>query len=97
MDSTSVDFFPPVVRAVPKITREDLQKQACRANFVRRFSNALERAGSGSRAEHLLTLSLQEVVDRFAHNGLRLTYEDAAHMDNVGVSDELVEAANTLR
>ena len=69
----------------------DIKQQLCREDFYLMLQNACLQAGGGD-IEKLKKLSLNEVVNMLAHNGIRMTYMPEKHMNSIKISWETPKA-----
>jgi hypothetical protein len=65
----------------------EIKQQLCREDFYLMLQNACLKAGGGD-IEKLKKMTLNDVVNILAHNGLRMTYMPEKHMDSIRVSWE---------
>lgn len=56
----------------------------CRGDFWNKLQEGMELAGGGVNVEKLASMSLKDVVDLLAQNGIRMTYHEDWHIDAVG-------------
>lgn len=59
-----------------------LAAQACRGDFWLKLEEAMAQAGGGRSVERLAEMKLGDVVDLLAQNGIRMTYDEAWHVDH---------------
>jgi hypothetical protein len=68
----------------PYISQEDA-RQFCIEDFYRSFTTAVERAG-GSPVAFNRQMTLRELAETLAQNGVRFTYDRTRSIDNVSAS-----------
>jgi hypothetical protein len=66
---------------------ETIKQQLCREDFYLMLQNACLKAGGGD-IEKLKKMSLTELVNTLAHNGIRMVYMPDKHMDSIKISWE---------
>lgn len=80
-EKVGIQYSPPSP-AQQKLDEEIIQ--LCREDFWRELAKAVAAAGgTPSAIGRWKMLSLQEVVDILAQNGIRMTYDPAWHFDNI--------------
>lgn len=65
--------------------------EVCRGDFYLMLQNAMLQAGGNSNIDKLKLMSLSEVVNLLAQNGIRMVYMPDRHMDAVKVTWEAQE------
>jgi hypothetical protein len=65
----------------------DIKQQLCREDFYLMLQNACLQAGGGD-VEKLKKMSLSDVVNMLAQNGIRMTYMPEKHMNSIKISWE---------
>lgn len=60
-----------------------IEAQECRGDFWLKLKEAIELAGGNSNLEGLPELPLKEVVNILAQNGIRMTYREEWHINNI--------------
>lgn len=63
---------------------EEVKIELCRNDFWLMLENACLLAGGG-QVDKLKKMNLQEIADLLAHNGIRIVYMPAKHMNNVHI------------
>jgi hypothetical protein len=81
----------------PAITREDLQVEMCRSDFERSFDKSVRSAGGAGTFKTSQSLTLRELRDLLATNGVRFNHGEGYEMSAYHVPELLVDAANALR
>ena len=63
---------------------DNIKQQLCREDFYLMLQNACLQAGGGN-AEKFKKLTLEEVVNMLAQNGIRMVYMPEKHMNSIKV------------
>ncbi len=64
---------------------DQIKTQICRDDFYLMMRNAVLQAGGTDKVEEWKSMKFEDVVNMFAHNGLRITYMPDKNMDAVNV------------
>jgi hypothetical protein len=59
----------------------DIKIQLCRDDFYLMMRNAVLQAGGSDNLAKWKKMTLEEIVNLFAHNGIRMTYMPEKHVD----------------
>jgi hypothetical protein len=63
----------------------ELKTQICREDFYFMMRNAVLQAGGADKLEEWKKMKLEDLVNRFANNGIRIVYMPEKHMDNLKI------------
>ena len=66
----------------------DAKIQVCRDDFYLMMRNAVLQAGGRDDADKWMRMSLNELVNQFAQNGIRMVYMPERHVDAVQIAWE---------
>lgn len=64
---------------------DQIRLQLCKEDFYLMMRNAVLSAGGTDRVDEWKKMKLEELVDLFARNGIRMTYMPEKHMNAVKV------------
>lgn len=68
-----------------KTMNNELKTQFCREDFYFMMRNAIIQTGGPDKLEEWKKMKLEDLVNRFAHNGIRIVYMPEKHMDNLKI------------
>jgi hypothetical protein len=74
----------------------EIKTQICKEDFYLMLRNAVVQSGGADNLAKWKTMKLEELVNLFASNGIRMTYMPEKHMDNIKVVWEDPRQANEL-
>jgi hypothetical protein len=67
---------------------DETKIEICRGDFFLMLEKAIIQCGGSPKVDSMRLLTLHEVVNTLAHNGIRMIYMPEKHMDSVSVSWE---------
>ena len=75
----------------------EVKTKICRDDFYLMMRNAVVQAGGRDDVEKWKRMSLNDIVEQFAQNGIRMVYLPERHMDAVQVAWETPKKATGRR